>query len=377
MKRLFALLIVTFAVFVFCFVNVRAQTAGGGTLIAASVTPYPSAPLCTSHDPTQFHTLWNSDLGCHYDHSHGMNPHDVDDIFGTQIYTWAGGEISYPWQTFAGGDAGYAPPPTDTLKLENVAKHDGYHWIVVRNFHCAANAVQCIRAFRIETHVMPHKQDAVVRYHSMWAEVQVCRGENWSVCGIVRIGGWQDFHRLGIDSQPLPTPLPGDDTHGVTRLHFWHGGLFASTSNRSATWYGDDLILGEAVILETLTAMEPDLTEHYFCDGYAAPDGNPGLCPAPYNQQNGSWVIQENVVLHLPDNLDGVVNGIVNISGYTNRHHHIVQGCTAVGLDCIPFEVSNILPNNDIQLDRTQQPVAKTEMDMAPAGEYWLHYPQH
>jgi len=63
------------------------------------VEPYADAPLCPSHDDRAFHTLWDAERGCHYDHEHGDNPHDVDHIFGTEFYDWAGGEISYPWQT--------------------------------------------------------------------------------------------------------------------------------------------------------------------------------------------------------------------------------------------------------------------------------------
>jgi len=63
------------------------------------VEPYADAPACPSHDDRAFHALWDAERGCHYDHEHGDNPHDVDHIFGTEFYDWAGGEISYPWQT--------------------------------------------------------------------------------------------------------------------------------------------------------------------------------------------------------------------------------------------------------------------------------------
>lgn len=342
------------------------------------VTPFPGAPACTDHDKTKFHTLWNAELGCHYDHSHGADPNSVADIFGPLSLDQG---ISYPWQTFAGANANYPPPPSDSSLLENNAKHAGYHWIVGRDLPCAPNATMCIKAFRTEMHILPHKQDAVVRFHSFYAEVLVCYGVDLSTCGIVRGGGWQEFPGLSIDavSYPLPGEISPNGASG--RQHFWQGGTFKSSANRSATWYGAGAIISVSFRFETLTALEPDanLDEHYFCDGYATPDGNPAACPPPYNRQNGSFYVQHIIALHLKDNLDGIVDGIVNIpNGYTDRYGKIVTNCTAVGLDCVPLSVDHLPPNLDLQNYRgSGQGERSIEMDMAPVGEYWLHYPQH
>lgn len=44
-----------------------------------AIAPYPSAPLCPDwgdlHDTEQFHTIWDSVRGCHFDHEHGTDPY--------------------------------------------------------------------------------------------------------------------------------------------------------------------------------------------------------------------------------------------------------------------------------------------------------------
>lgn len=139
------------------------------------VAPYADAPACATHDPRAYHGIWNAQQGCHYDHTHGDNPHEVDDIFGTGFYATAGGEISYPWQT-------------DGENHEH-HKHEGYKWLVRRDLPCDNNnAAGCIRAFRAQPHADLH--NVASEYHSYAIEALVCpdrvRDDN---CGIIRFGG--------------------------------------------------------------------------------------------------------------------------------------------------------------------------------------------
>ena len=62
----------------------------------AQIEPYPDAPACASHDDRAYHSLWDAERGCHYDHQHGDDPHELDYKLGTDIYGLMGGEISYP-----------------------------------------------------------------------------------------------------------------------------------------------------------------------------------------------------------------------------------------------------------------------------------------
>lgn len=81
----------------------------------APIAPFVGAPLCDTHDDRVWHGLWDAQRGCHYDHTHRNDPRELDDIFGTQFYEWAGGEISYPWQTFSGASDGYEHPHPESV----------------------------------------------------------------------------------------------------------------------------------------------------------------------------------------------------------------------------------------------------------------------
>jgi hypothetical protein len=85
--------------------------------------PYPGAPLCPdsggAHDTGQFHTLWDSERLCHYDHEHGQNPFTSDVA-----------------QAFPGfdlrdllGDVGIGHTNL-TGPMENTHKHGGLKWNV-------------------------------------------------------------------------------------------------------------------------------------------------------------------------------------------------------------------------------------------------------
>jgi hypothetical protein len=37
-----------------------------------------------------------------------------------------------------------------------------------------------------------------------------------------------------------------------------------------------------------------------------------------------------------------ITNGRVNAKGYLDRYGNVVQGCTSMGPDCVPFELTNV-----------------------------------
>ena|SRR6185436_1559928 len=73
----------------------NAQTAPSGAVIQ----PYPGAPLCPSHNDTEWHGLWDEVRGCHYDHTHDDDPGSANAIFGPVGAAWGGQSISYPFMT--------------------------------------------------------------------------------------------------------------------------------------------------------------------------------------------------------------------------------------------------------------------------------------
>lgn len=349
--------------------------------------PFAAAPECATHDATKFHTLWNYQEGCHYTHSHGADPHALDDIFGTDYYAAANGDISYPWETFAGIGRGdnYPPKPANPDLWENVFKHEGYGWRTARNLACRSGEPTCIKAYRIVTHILPSKIDAMVPMHSFGAELQVCAAPAYTQCGTVRLGGWLDFGVLYIDALnhfPLPTdpnPMPAVPQK---RGHRWNGGLFAHPANTTATWYGVNGLLSMSVLYEVISALEPapsfemgGPTEHYFCPAYGPAGGDPADCPQGRGRINGSMWMQHRVSINIRDDLDGKMDGMVNTSRFTDRYGKFVNGCTQPGLDCVPFVVKNVKAGIVRAVDDT----GRIEMDAEAieVGKYWMRYPHH
>jgi hypothetical protein len=49
-------------------------TGVAATTTQTTESSVPDVPLCPTHDPTQWHGLWDTARGCHYGHEHGQNP---------------------------------------------------------------------------------------------------------------------------------------------------------------------------------------------------------------------------------------------------------------------------------------------------------------
>ena len=85
--------------------------------------PHPDAPLCPdsgeAHDNNLFHTLWDGERGCHYDHEHGQDPFtpEVKAAFpGLDLRALIGGV-----------GVGHTNPSSP---MENTHKHGGFKWDV-------------------------------------------------------------------------------------------------------------------------------------------------------------------------------------------------------------------------------------------------------
>lgn len=340
----------------------------------APIEPYADAPLCPpeAHDDRAWHTLWNAELGCHYDHPHGDNPHVLDDLFGTEYYTWAGGEISSPWQTFTGAGANHEHPGTEAC-MENDCKHTGNLWLVVTDYPCSRSvpgilngAQNCITDARIQFHADLTQIDALVRFHSVWVEARVCNvgqtgPEN---CGIFKGGGHLDLGRLNIPRGTY-VPLPNDPDifmqvdfppeakfyriHSIcdgTRpdLDSWQSegnwGFAVTDTPILSVGYGvhmpdpwgcvDPTMEGNPQTPENMAATD------FFCYG------EPGCT---FNASEFSlfrvWVIIPNVFDNGQYDTDGRP-GFFSYTGYTDRYGEVVEGCTEVGLDCVPVVASGV-----------------------------------
>jgi len=298
--------------------------------------PYPEAPLCPDHDPRTYHALWDSARGCHYDHHHGDDPHAVDDIFGTDYYSWAGGSISYPWQTVN----------TQTGCLENDCKHNGYIWLVRRDQPCqSAYTHGCVVAFRALVHAMPSAHDTSVRYHSAWLEALVCREDDPSVCGIFRSGGWQDTGDLSIDRTRV---IDYPNSFNRIKLHYltignshsgtWYAGSPGGQEQRGGMW-SVAVELGD--MWGPLDPADPSRVQYYCTD------------PSVDCRWNGSTYQPHNIAVGFPPRFRRLVdpdgNRVADYRGYADRWGTPVSGCTTVGLDCVPLIFEHVPLGYDYQ----------------------------
>jgi hypothetical protein len=85
--------------------------------------PFPGAPLCTdsgeAHDNNRFHSLWDGERGCHYDHEHGQDP------FTPEVEAAFAGFDLHALMGHVG--VGHTNPSSP---LENTYKHGGFKWNV-------------------------------------------------------------------------------------------------------------------------------------------------------------------------------------------------------------------------------------------------------
>lgn len=326
-------------------------------LPARSTDPYPDAPACPSHDDRAYHGLWDAQRGCHYDHTHNDNPHDVDDIFGTAYYQRAGGEVSYPWQTFS--DHG----------TENELKHGGYGWLVRRDLPCYSPFTNgCITAFRAQFHGIGSNQGAYVRYHSYWLEAQVCREDAPDDCGLVRFGGWQDTGDLMVDGiRVLDEPGSGNRF----KLHYSGEHVPGGQGNANyGTWYsGSQQGWGQVVVqfedMWGLINRDGDASDlHFFCDDLTQ-------CT-----NNGSKVqvhlIGAGILGRYRQQVDPDGDGYADYNGYMDRYGVLVEGCTEIGLDCVPLILEHVPLGYRYQY-RGDAREYDIYFDGEPSG--WIDYP--
>lgn len=228
-----------------------------------NIQPFAGAPACEdigiAHNDRAWHGIWNYEQGCHWDHEHMQNPHQTDAIFGTEYYSLAGAELSYPWQTYAGSGENFEAYVEGTA-TENSAKHEGYAWHQFTNGLevCDQSLLlgsQCFDSFRVQTHQIGGEMGALTRFHSVYTEGIACSPEGaakmqfnsganaygrtingqffpltranitqfpaeFAGCGFGSGGGWLDFGRLNWPERGILQPLPTDNAQFANFAQF-------------------------------------------------------------------------------------------------------------------------------------------------------------
>lgn len=307
-------------------------------IVQTSADPYPGAPLCPeeAHDSEAYHGLWNSDLGCHYDHTHNAPPFALNTIFGPVGQPYGGQTISYPWQTPG----------------ENEYKHTGYKWEYASLGSCLTNEPDdnCVTAFRLQFHVVG-QFGANFRTHSFWLEGRVC-DQTGQQCGTIKTGGWSDFGILCVPYKGDHVPLPGMDPPNPPTLangevdcevppyrgHVDHQVALERGKDISYTWnsssrYGYNNI------------VEYDFQSRDDFGGINVnePAELSFVCPGFRCDSNHSTMLVYEIIVDIPAALDTDGDGFVTYSGYSDRYGSVLDGdCSPLDIDCVPLEIENV-----------------------------------
>lgn len=333
-------------VFLLCILALGIPSNTQAARKAAAIPPYPGAPLCPTHNNTQFHSLWDYDRGCHYDHTHHDDPGLANLIFGPAGEAWGGQLISYPWMT---------PNENDQNG------HQGYKYYVNLNPYPACayenfeylGQVNCVSAFRIQYHDAGGNAHMVKRFHSYYLEARIQKG---STVGTIQTGGWADYGCLHESYKENFLPLPGIDpvqANGQTvcgpggqSIHAppyrapgftWQEIQERMLNENIWTWSAHDRYgynrLGFFFFrtLDTwgsIDASDP-YEEHFICPDFRC-------------KFNNSEHHVFTILIMIPSLLDTDRDGIINYTGYTDIKGNIVTGCTAPGPNCVPLRLVNV-----------------------------------
>ncbi|OGO34735.1 MAG: hypothetical protein A2Z16_11390 [Chloroflexi bacterium RBG_16_54_18] len=175
------------------------------------IEPFPGAPLCSdsgeAHPNNQFHTLWDSVRGCHYDHEHGQYP------FTAEIASMFPG---FDLKALIGGvGVGHTNPSSP---MENTHKHGGFKWDVNLSHSggCVGGegATIGVDAAVIQYHNFgDYSIEFESRTHSAVALMRQCLDSNPTEYGYVFVNQLQDYGQrvapyqgevLGYPDRPDP-----------------------------------------------------------------------------------------------------------------------------------------------------------------------------
>lgn len=363
-------------------------------------TDTPIVPTDTPIPPTDIPGHSNVDnhpVSASIGHSH--NEQDLlEGIFGPPGAWHNGNSISYPWQTWAGLDTDPLGPPQ--TPLENDFKHVGYKWLTKdlgdncsESINIGTQTGACITAFRLQIHASGGAVGAPNRLHSFSAELRICTPD-FVTCGIMRTGGHYDIGPLSIRHTPGPTftyiPDPDDPSEFVAhdknntpyRHHQAIDELDEDPQSISYQWksgnkFGWNQMVSFAFsVLDDWQGIDPTDPSRIelFCPDFQC-EKNHSLFVVYQISINSSYTDRDQ----LDDDLDGVVDGVINFSGFTDRQGWLVPDCSPLGPDCIPVILENVpimgSPDGVAIFKDSIRRQNATEFDISPPGEFWIEAP--
>jgi hypothetical protein len=380
---------------------VPTRTVASPTPVSESgtVEPYAGAPECPTHDPNEWHGLWDAVRGCHYNHEHGDDPSLADAYFGKVGVLWGGQTIAYP---FTSSDHENMDVPH--------GKHAGFKYVVrTPEFHpyppCGTNdrsdltgehSDNCVIAVRAQLHVLGSIMDIATRYHSGFAEVYACRPP-YNLprdCGTFQTGGLIDWGQVQSPhydeyrirpaanySEPAFTIDFGEGIGKGIVMSYTSDNQYPDLPNRS----GEPYVFGRLYSPEELEFYRTYIVQPpWTMDQWSSNDGDCEPRPAedPCHNRffhilyqvgdawtlvdpvdirnvhficetgkpchyNGSMTgVNETFIHILPewDGVDGKQDGFVTWSGYSDKfgNPRFDNSCTTVARDCVPMVLNHV-----------------------------------
>lgn len=343
------------------------------TSTAGTLTPFPGASACTPLDKDTFHTLWNSQLGCHYDHEHGVSPFTpaVSNVFA------ALGSLQ---DLLCGVEIGHCVP---TSAMEKSMKGGGYKWQVTQNPNgCTpftglqANAVVGVDYVAIQYHFFGNSfktdtglmDEFAARVHSNVAELRQCKLSNPTDFGYVFVEQWQDYGprlkfyqgpRLNYSDNPpfYATNLGPYFTDGcIGNVVGCRSSLATAQNNPSHTiWTSQPKnVPGSKLYFQLIRGRDTYEQVDYFDNDYpfssyylCTSDGGQTYNPNGCRYNNTTSFVQE-IGGEIPASWDNnsldtnPTVGRITFEGYVTRFGTLVtSGCTEYGIDCQRIKLVN------------------------------------
>lgn len=348
------------------------------TPLPPTASPEPSAtpePTLTPTSETEHQTnVWHPPSSLPgFEHHHGVNPADYVDIFGATLsdYLTTYGSISYPWHT------------TDENSPVGLGHHHGYVWLYDHardgcelfnnGGHLPTETINCITDVLIQIHTDGTQAHLRKRFHSHYVFMRVCDQATLTQCGIVATGGWVDYGILETPYKQAHCPLPDFDPAVPEGYVFDLNQPPYRTSQ--VVWKGNKVVqfwsgLRPNAIVADLYPDSPNYTVGVAwstLDAWGIID--PAHCADPAYDVLGST-----------QGISGLNNSLFQIwsvqlyehppapfVGWTNRWGHIVEGCTEASTDCVPYIVTEGVPDGAALLNR---PVKQGDQEAAPYLEF-------
>jgi hypothetical protein len=331
--------------------------------------PYPGAPLCPDsgedHDTSEFHTLWDSERHCHYDHEHGQNPftQDVAAAFpGLDLESLLGGV-----------EVGHTNPSSP---MENEHKHGGFKWNVqlehpqgCQGFEGSTNGVN---GSVIQYHNFgDYSMELESAVHSTTALLRQCNEGDPDDYGYIYTVQFQNYGQIVVPYQgtifpypyysvpQYPSPRgPYLSVNCIGSAPQCRGSLNEARRNTSASiWTSKPTGRGPRPESSTLFQLQfrvadvyqnfewNDQSYPFTLDWLCSSDGGQSFDPAGCRYNNSTTQVHE-IGGEIPaawDNLPGFDTdpqvGRITAQGYTTRFGQLNPACRAPGNDCHPLRL--------------------------------------